>query len=331
MLRVTGTAKRLVGLAALFALGGCDVQFAQGPTVGQSQASIAAVPPDRGRIFIYRPYAYVASQGHPPVQIDQTMVVEAKLDGAFYCDVAPGSHEIWSLDYMSSQLRLIQRVSVTADHTAYFRVSPNFSTGYDFEPVGPDTGARESQSMHLVAAQCGNLAVAAAAAPGNRAAAATASDRPPVDDTLASGSAAEERGDLAGALKIYTSALQKYVTRMNEIPDVVDRAIDIAIKMRPTPAIPEDARRHAAAAADRINQVRIKADFAVARRDYADALAVAPWWADVWVNVSIVDEQLGNPADVRRDLVWYLRANPDAPDQAEVRRKIDALGRTKAP
>jgi regulator of sirC expression with transglutaminase-like and TPR domain len=61
------------------------------------------------------------------------------------------------------------------------------------------------------------------------------------------------------------------------------------------------------------------------RREYANALADAPWWADVWFNLAKVDEQLGNGADVRRDLAWYLRAAPDAPDRDQIRRQIETM------
>jgi hypothetical protein len=296
---------------AMTALGGC--QFASGPTVEQSHASIPQVPPDRGRIFLYRPYNYIGSAAPPPTLIvDKSLAGKATLVGAFYCDLTPGKHTVWGTEYVSSPTVL----NIDAGQVVYLRVEPSLS-GFEIVDVKAETGAAEIQSMHLVPALCSEEPAHATAE--------TVLARPPVDEALASGSAAEERGEFADALNIYTNTLQKYVTRLEAIPDVVDRAIDVAIRMRPAPVIPESAQKHASVAVEAIKDAKTKTDFAIARREYANALVQAPWWADAWMNLSLVDEQVGSSADVRRDLTWYLRAAPSAPDRASVEGKILGL------
>jgi tetratricopeptide (TPR) repeat protein len=213
-------------------------------------------------------------------------------------------------------------VDVGAGQTAYVRVATTFD--YTIEQVPPATGQSEASALAVVPSGCAALA---AAGPSTAPAAAPAAASQE-DDALTRGSAAEERGDLAGALAIYTETLRKYVTRMGSIPDVVDRAIDVSLRMRPPPAIPDSASKHANDAVAAINNAKSKADFAVARRAYADALADAPWWPDAWYNLAKLDGAIGNADDERQDLTWYLRAAPDAPDAAQVRQQIGTLGGT---
>src|SRR5579864_2396199 len=117
-----------LGAAALLVLAGCTQQFAQGPTIAETHASMPGIPADRARVFIYRPYNYIGSAGTPYVQIDHWVMGEAALNGALYCDIAPGTHEIWSMDYLASRQRMAQRFTAEAGNAAYFRVAPNFST-----------------------------------------------------------------------------------------------------------------------------------------------------------------------------------------------------------
>ncbi len=264
-------------MAMLPLLAGCS--FANGPTVAESQ--IGAVPQDRGRLYVYRPYNYIGSAASPTISVDNVPIGPAHLVGALNCDLAPGNYVVSAVSPGVPPFPISARIS--AGQSTYLQVSPGFN-GWNLSAARPDTAGSEVQSMHLTPAICPS----SEGKPG-----VTVSSRQ-ADDVLARGAEAEQRGDFAAALSIYTEALQKRVTRFDAVPDVVDRA-------------------------------KVRADLAVARREYANALALAPWWADVWFNLAKVDEQLGSTADVRRDLTWYLRAAPDAPDRDQIRRQIEAL------
>ena len=310
----------------LLALAGCTAQFAQGPTVAESRSAIPAVPADRGRIFIYRPYNYVGSAGTPYVQIDHWMMGEAPLNGVLYCDIAPGNHEIWSMDYLAQRQRRIQSFTVAAGNAAYFRVSPNFSTGFDFQSVPPPAGAQETQSLHLVAAHCEGASSPATAGTVAAAPAVSAGRTKAIDEAMARGAAAEQAGDLKGALAIYSDILQKYATTdFGPVADTINSAIDVALKMSPRPAIPAEAARHVDAAAAKIKAAKTREDLEVARLDYLNTLAIAPWWADAWFNLAALDEHLGSFASAAADLGFYLRAAPNAPDAGNVQKKIGEL------
>lgn len=294
-------------LAALSGLAGCA--FAEGPTVAESK--VGAIGQDRGRLYVFRHYNYVGSAGSPTININNLPVATLGLVGAFYCDLLPGSYVISA--YSPGVSASPTAASVVAGQATYVEVSPGF-LGWSLTLAKPQAAAADIQSMRLTVANCPS------SQPQMPAVAAR-----PADDALARGMEAEQRGDFAAALAIYTEALQKNVTRFEAVPNIVDRAIDAALRLRPPPAIPESAKRHAAAAEAAIRGAKVRADLTVARREYANALADAPWWADVWFNLAKVDEQLGNGADVRRDLAWYLRAAPDAPDRDQIRRQIETM------
>jgi hypothetical protein len=147
-----------------------------------------------------------------------------------------------------------------------------------------------------------------------------------LDEALAKGAEAEKCGDWPGAVAIYTEALQHYSrSGFVRLSDLVDRAIDAALKQDRRPAIPDAAAKHALAAQNAVKGAKTIDDLRTARQEFQNALALAPWWADAWVDLSLVDEQVQSAAAARRDLAWYLRAAPDAPDRAAVERKMNEL------
>lgn len=143
-----------------------------------------------------------------------------------------------------------------------------------------------------------------------------------IDDALRTGADAERRGDLRGALAIYLQTLERcggeyYVS----LPEIWNRAIDNALRVSPPPLIPEQARKHAIFGQTAVKRAKQPSDFASAREEYYSALKLAPWWADVWINLSAVHEELGQYRTAAQDLQFYLRAAPNAPDRATVQSK----------
>lgn len=298
---------------ALLLLSGC----ASGPTLQETKASLQPISAGHGRLYVYRTYNYVGSAGPgPTVAVDGKAIGTAALSSVFDCDISAGRHAVTIGDPSYPEYNKYLDVDVPAGASVYLRVSTVLEFSGTIED--PKQAADDVQSMHVVPAQCSALDQAS----GEKAAAAASV--PDVGDIIARGTAAEQQGDLPKALAIYTDALQRYVTRIEAIPDIVDRAIDVALRIRNVP-IPDAAKKQTNAAGDAIRNAKTRADLAIARRDYANALAQAPWWSDAWFNLSKLDGQIGTPADVRRDLTWYLRAAPDAPDREAVQKQIDGL------
>ncbi|HUC60947.1 MAG TPA: tetratricopeptide repeat protein [Alphaproteobacteria bacterium] len=287
--------------------------MATGPTLQQAAASIPPVASDRARIFFYRPYNYVGSAGTPTVILDTSPVAPAQLNGAFYCDVTPGSHALWGTEYVSKPAFF----SIAPGQSIYLRMDPSLA-GFEINPVDANTGASEVKDMHLVAAQCaGAVSAGKPAAP--------AIPKAELDAALAAGAAAEQRGDLSAAMTSYTTLLGKYPAHLADAAAVLDRAIDDALKMRPAPAPTADALHHVDAAAAAIKGAKTQADFDNARLEYQKALAASPWWSDAWYNLGALDERLGHSDEARFAFETYLRATPSAPDRPAIEAKIAAL------
>ena len=75
----------------------------------------------------------------------------------------------------------------------------------------------------------------------------------------------------------------------------------------------------------KIKAARTRDDLMAARLDYLSALAIAPWWADAWFNLAVLNEQIGAPTAAAQDLKFYLRSAPEAADRQTIEQKIARL------
>lgn len=143
------------------------------------------------------------------------------------------------------------------------------------------------------------------------------------EQALARGAELEQAGNWAEALQVYQAALA--ALQPNFDITLAGRAIDAAQHLSPPPAIPEEARRHAIYGQTAIKDARQPGDYNLAVAEYTKALALAPWWADIYVNASLALEQLGKPDIALEALKLYLRAAPNAPDAQAIQAKMYEL------
>lgn len=298
--------------AALPALAGC-ANMATGPAVSAAQKSMPPVPPDAARVFFYRPYNYFGSAGDPMVILDNAVVASATSDSALYCDLAAGQH-LLQLGYADGWRSAPMPANLAGGHSIYVEITPAVPQNY--YAMHPDaSGAGAMQSMHLIDAQC----------PAQPRIAGKAPPQGEIAQALANGAAAEGRGDRAAAIAAYTDVLQKHPDGIAAASELVDHAVDDALILRPPPAVPADAKTHAAAALKIIQTAKTKADLAAARAEYQSAVAAAPWWSDAWFNLAALDEQLDANGEARFALETYLRSAPDAPDKDRIQKKLEEL------
>ncbi|MBI4348959.1 MAG: PDZ domain-containing protein [Elusimicrobia bacterium] len=103
------------------------------------------------------------------------------------------------------------------------------------------------------------------------------------------------------------------------------KAIRVALAMDPPPPVPESAREHARRAQAHLKLATSNDDFLRARDELFAALMDAPWWADAYVNYSLVTEKLGHHAWA----IWALKTHqliaPDGPDAADIKNKLVEL------
>jgi hypothetical protein len=107
-------------------------------------------------------------------------------------------------------------------------------------------------------------------------------------------------------LKQYIGDLQK-----NPSDDALrEKIIKLALTLGPEPAIPEEARRHFVKADTLARDAHAGDDFPPAINEYQQALALAPWWPDAYRDLAIIQETAGRYDDAKKNLHFYLLANP---------------------
>jgi len=130
-------------------------------------------------------------------------------------------------------------------------------------------------------------------------------------------------------------ALQQYMTALavsaesfeGETLDTVmiQKSIEIACKLDPPPAISEEARRQAIFASTAVKEAKDEQEYAMAVKEYLKAISLAPWWADLYINTSLLFEEMGHYANAYSMLKLYLLAAPNAPDADQVKTKLYEL------
>ena len=69
-----------------------------------------------------------------------------------------------------------------------------------------------------------------------------------------------------------------------------EQIIKLAQKMKPAPAIPEEARRSFVRGNTAFGEARSQDDYARAVQRYEEAIAIAPWWGDAYFNLAKAQE-----------------------------------------
>jgi hypothetical protein len=99
------------------------------------------------------------------------------------------------------------------------------------------------------------------------------------------------------------------------------KAITLARALKPAPAIPEAARKAMVKGAAYQKNSKDAAGFAMAESAFAEATKLAPWWADAYYNLSVVQELRKDFPGAMASLKLFLAAAP----ASEVRAGQDRL------
>lgn len=130
----------LVSMVSIF-LVGCATS---GPKFTELMPSIANLPPDTGRIYVYRSGGFAGSAIQPDVKLNGEVVGSAVPKGFFYVDRKPGTYEILTSTEVDRKLSL----TLENGQTRYVRlgISMGFFVGHVYpELVEPEVGQKEIQ------------------------------------------------------------------------------------------------------------------------------------------------------------------------------------------
>ena len=142
------------------------------------------------------------------------------------------------------------------------------------------------------------------------------------------GDSAVQAGKLYEALQDYEAGLQvlpaEFAPRDVE-GRLEEKAIRLALRMNPRPAIPQEAMQHLAYAETAFQEAKGPAELDNAIQELNQALRLAPWWGDAYKNLGLLYEKEQRYADAARNLQLYLLATPNSPDAQSVQMKIYSL------
>lgn len=108
-----------------------------------------------------------------------------------------------------------------------------------------------------------------------------------------------------------------------------EKIIKLAQKMKPAPAIPEEARRSFVEGNTITRTAKDAKEQLLAVESFKEALKIAPWWGDAYYNLAVAQELAEQLDDSGKSLQFYLLTNPGAKEAREAQDRIYALNAKK--
>jgi len=149
-----------------------------------------------------------------------------------------------------------------------------------------------------------------------------------VNEAMRRAEEAERNGQLREAFQHYSAALSQSI----EASDgrridfaLIEKNIKIARQLQPPPPLSEEARRQAVFAATAVREAKDERGYDQAIKEYVNAISLAPWWADLYVNAALVCEQRGRYGEACSMLRLYQLTAPEAKDAERVKTKLYEL------
>ena len=101
-----------------------------------------------------------------------------------------------------------------------------------------------------------------------------------------------------------------------------EKIIKLGLEIEPKPAVPEEADKHMARGRAAANGAKDKAGFQEAAAEFKKAALAAPWLAQAYYNLGIVEDKAGDYAEAMKNLELYLSAAPGAKNAKKVKSLI---------
>lgn len=137
-------------------------------------------------------------------------------------------------------------------------------------------------------------------------------------DTLFSGPATKDVPDIDyGGTRKKTVSSGWFVDTSSQ-----KEIIDFASTMKPTPTIPEGAKRNFVKANTFLKDAKNASDYKYAIDAYEEALLDAPWWGNAYYNLGIALAGAGWYDDAKESINLYLLTNPSEADKNQAQNKI---------
>jgi tetratricopeptide (TPR) repeat protein len=110
-------------------------------------------------------------------------------------------------------------------------------------------------------------------------------------------------------------SLDQYVADLQKNPEdygLREKIVKFAQTMKPAPALPEAARRNYVMARTLFKDAKNIRDYTDAITKFRTAVLLAPWWADVYLDIGLACEATKQYAEAIDALRFYIAVNPDS-------------------
>jgi len=136
---------------------------------------------------------------------------------------------------------------------------------------------------------------------------------------------AEQAGKLQEALAYYVSLLQSVTAGSATDRRLREKIIKLVKRIQPPPAIPEGAIRHIGRGQAVSEMAKGLEDYIRAIAEFEKAVRLAPWLADGYYNLGMVQEKVGRFSDAVHSFKLYLLVAPSATNARKVRTRMYGL------
>lgn len=122
--------------------------------------------------------------------------------------------------------------------------------------------------------------------------------------------------------------LQQMVVQLQNTPNdnaLREKIIKLAQDAKPAPSMPEEVERRMARGEAAFESARDVSGYENATREFQAAANAAPWYANAYFNLGVVQEKAGKATAAMESFRFYLLAAPDGKDAAEVKKRIYKL------
>jgi tetratricopeptide (TPR) repeat protein len=119
--------------------------------------------------------------------------------------------------------------------------------------------------------------------------------------------------------------LNQYIADLRKNPNdyaLREKIIKHVQTMKPAPAVPDEAKRHLVRGKAAFNGAKEARDFQDAADEFKKALLYAPWLAEGYYNLGVIQDKAGQYDDAMKNLKFYLIAAPKAPDTEKVKELV---------
>jgi tetratricopeptide (TPR) repeat protein len=139
------------------------------------------------------------------------------------------------------------------------------------------------------------------------------------------GHQAEDSGKFRMALGHYVAALQSTPEGSAKEQQLQEEIIKLVQKIHPPPAVPEETQKHLGRGKATVEIAKKSEDLLEAISEFKKAARLAPWLANIYFNLGLVQEMADRFNDAIQSYKLYLLASPAAADAQDVKAKIYGL------